>query len=145
MHPSWKCDDLRCVVDHSFCHSSTRRSVADVHRLARSGLALVVGFGLSTIAIEVGHAFQQKEASGVKLGSLDFRKFCEKVYGERASAVSVRPDAFGWRCGATPNGIYASYDIEVNKACTVLYSQTAHAKTYDPAYPYSWECFRGPG
>ena len=116
-----------------------------MHRLTRSGLALVIGFGLSTVAIEVGHAFQQKEASGVKLGILDFRKYCEKTFGERASAVSVRPDALGWRCGAAPNGIYASYDIEVDKACTVLYSQKAHAKSYDASYPYSWECFRGTG
>jgi hypothetical protein len=112
-------------------------------RIARSVLGLLVGFALATAAIGLGRIFQRGSLRGEKLGALDVMKYCEKAYGPRSSAVSIRPDALGWRCGAAPNGLYASYEIDMSKACEVLYHGPAHAESYDTSFAYSWECFRG--
>jgi hypothetical protein len=112
-------------------------------RVARSVLGLLVGFTLATAAIGLGRLFHRGSLNGERLGALDVMRYCEKTYGSRSSAVSVRPDALGWRCGAAPNGLYASYEIDMNNACQVLYHTPAHAQSYDTSFAYSWECFRG--
>jgi hypothetical protein len=114
-----------------------------VRRVVRAAVALVIGFVLSTISIEVGHSIRQRQATGTRLGTLDFRAFCARQYGARAAAVSVQPDVWGWRCGTTQNGLYSSHEINVDAACELQYSPPAKAHTSNTSDPYSWECFRG--
>lgn len=111
-------------------------------QVARAVAALVVGFAIGAMALQV--SARSADPPGTDLGELDFRAYCERVYGERAEAVSMRTDAYGWRCAARPNGLFITYEIVTDDACETLFGDPAYADLADPRGVYGWRCYRGP-
>lgn len=113
-----------------------------MNRVVRAVAALVVGFAIAALALRV--SAQSTDPPGTELGELDFRAYCTEAYGDRAAAVTVRTDAYGWRCAARPNGLFITYEVVTDDACERLFGAPAYAVASDPAWIYSWHCYRGP-
>ncbi len=116
-----------------------------MNRWLRGGLALCAGFVSAFVAIHVAdNNHSSSVVPGTELGDLRPLDYCTAAYGDRATAVQISNDAYGWRCWVTVNGLVTPHEIDYSKACEVLYSPPAYARSYNVDWPYSWQCFRGP-
>lgn len=117
-----------------------------MNRVIRGGLALCFGFGLTLAAIAIAdHGEPAELPAGTVLGSVDFSRYCNSVYGDTATARLNEPlGAYGWRCWTTTNNIIANKDIDVHDACEVAFGSPVYEQTDNINDPYSWRCIRGP-
>lgn len=116
-----------------------------MNRWLHGSLALCAGFISTVVALHLADSTAgSTEAPGTKLGDLMPLDYCTAVYGDRASAVQISDDAYGWRCWVTVNGLLTPHEIDYSKACEVLYKPPAYAESFNVSWPYSWQCFRGP-
>jgi hypothetical protein len=116
-----------------------------MNRWLHGGLALSAGFVSALLAIHVADSGHPSTVvAGTKLGDLKPLDYCTTAYGDRATAVQISNDAYGWRCWVTVNGLVTAHEIDYGTACEVLFSPPAYAQTYNVDLPYSWQCFRGP-
>jgi len=108
-------------------------------RFAASTLALLIGFALGT-ALLTGFNLRP-DPQGDPLGELDFFGYCRTAYAPTTRAVLYDNDAFGWRCQVF-DPLFATLEIDVSAACSLLYDTPALAATGDPGSPYRWGCYR---
>lgn len=111
----------------------------NVRRVSAAAFALVIGFGIGTVAIEAD-GLRTLFRSGELLGTLDMFRFCDTRYGESASASLAGDDAYSWQC-VVRKPIFATKAIDVDDACSEQWGVPARAHTSDPDQPYSWECY----
>jgi hypothetical protein len=120
---------------------TTRRSV----RRAGLGLfAVIFGSGALLLAVRASDSATSVEKAGTLLGPLDLQSYCRRHYGQRAQAVATRIDAYGWQCTYGVNGFLHIQDIDLDQACSSMYSGIAYSVTYDGSVQASWQCLRGP-
>ena len=114
-------------------------------RRAMNGLlALSFGFGASWIAFRTSDFVAADNQRGALLGTPDFRDYCRNQHGDRAEAMHTRTDAHGWHCAYSINGRFRLVEIDVDRACQVLFRGNTYAASWDMNSAYSWQCFRGP-
>lgn len=109
-------------------------------RRVRDGtLALVLGFGLGTAALEAD-GLRTLFRSGDLLGELDMFLYCDERYGKSSAATLGGDDAYSWQC-IVRDPIFVTVRIDVNEACTEQWDVPARGYTADPDQPYSWACY----
>ena len=114
--------------------------------LRRAGLglfAVVFGSGALLLAVRASDSATSVEKAGTLLGPLDLQSYCRHDYGQRAQAVATRIDAYGWQCTYGVNGFLHIQDIDLDRACTTMYSGATYSVTYDGSVQASWQCLRG--
>jgi hypothetical protein len=113
-----------------------------MRRLLTSTLVFAIGFAGATLAAHRSGPVAHR-SNGELLGKVDLTKFCVDRNGDRSLALLVQPTAYGWRCASRPNGIFLASEINYDEACRGQFGKQSFAKTWDAAWPYSWECFYG--
>ena len=114
-----------------------------MRRLITGMFALLLGFGASLAAFQASEFARGEAVQGTKLGDLDFNRYCTTKYGERAEAVLISNDIYGWTCSFRKNEIFAARRVDADAACNALHDGNAYANAYDAHAPTSWQCFRG--
>jgi hypothetical protein len=113
-----------------------------MRRLLTSSLAFIVCFGGAVLAAQRSGP-NVRRTNGELLGKIDLAKSCADRHGDRSVAVLVHPTAYGWRCASRPNGIFLTSEINFDEACHEQFEKLTFARSWDEAWPYSWECFYG--
>ncbi|WP_116999893.1 hypothetical protein [Desertimonas flava] len=107
-------------------------------RIRDGVLALAIGFGLGTAAIEAD-GLRTLFRSGDRLGDVDFFRYCNTRFDDKATASLVGDDASSWRC-VIRDPILNFVNVNVDDACSRQYDVPAKGRFDDPEDPYSWEC-----
>lgn len=110
----------------------------NLRRLRDGALALVIGFGLGTVAIEAD-GLRTLFRAGERLGPLDVFRYCDERWGEDASALVASGDAPGWRC-VVRSPIFNTPSIDLDEACTALWDVPAVARNENGS-PHGWQCY----
>jgi hypothetical protein len=124
--------------------SSRRRppSASAAHRVA---VGAAVAF--SVVSVALGQAAPAHAA--VRVGPIDqvqqLKPWCERQMQVGTILGSASPDnpwnAYSWKCRVA--GYYRTAGIDMNAVCRAYYGGGTRAKTNNPGWAWSWECWRG--
>jgi hypothetical protein len=114
-----------------------------MNRIATGIFALGLGFGATFGAFKMSEYVQTQRKTDERLGSIDFGKYCDGLYGLEATSVNMSNDIYGWVCTYRSNDEFTVVPIDADEACALLYPGDTYAKADDPRVETSWNCFRG--
>ena len=113
-----------------------------MNRWVVSGVALVIGLCGSFAAVSASQPTDGR-TDGDLLGSIDFDRYCDTIYGPRSVPVPDSTQGATWGCAARNNGIFDTFDVDVDEACAQQFGEPSFARSWDMSIPDSWECFYG--
>jgi hypothetical protein len=111
----------------------------------RLGSIFAFVFGLSGSFAAVSASESDGRTVGALLGPIDFARYCTEVYGPQSVAVADSPGGSSWGCAARNNGLFDTFDVDTDDACSLLFGNPTFSRSWDISRPESWECFYGSG
>lgn len=114
-----------------------------MNRYATGIFALGLGFGATFGAFKISEYMQTQQKIDERLGSIDFSKYCNGLFGLGSIPVNMSNDAYGWVCTYRSNDQFTVVKIDADRACALLYPGDTYAKADDPRVENSWICLRG--
>lgn len=113
-----------------------------MNRVARSALALSVGFGGTAAVLRATNATNDAPTEPTVIGPMDVSRYCRSGFGDDAGAVLVGTNEYGWRCATRPNGLFELTEIDFDAACSALYGPGLEARNWEAGNAYAWECIQ---
>ncbi|MEI7618216.1 MAG: hypothetical protein WCK14_06300 [Actinomycetota bacterium] len=114
-----------------------------MNRFVTGTFALGLGFGATFGAFKMSEYVTTRQTKDERLGSIDFGKYCDGLYGHGATSVNMSNDIYGWVCTYRRNEQFSVVKIDADQACALLYPGDTYAKADDPRVETSWNCLRG--
>ena len=115
-----------------------------MNRIGSGIFALGLGFCATFGAFKMSEYVQTQRKPDERLGSIDFGKYCDGLYGLGSTSVNMSNDIYGWVCTYRSNDDeFTVVKIDPEQACTQLYPGDTYAKADDPRVETSWICIRG--
>jgi hypothetical protein len=115
-----------------------------MHRVKR----LVIGLAIAA-SVASGALVEAAPAhAAVNVGPVDqfrhLKPWCERQMQVGTILGSASPDnpwnAYSWKCRVA--GFYRTAGIDMNAVCRAYYGGNTWAKTNNPGWAWSWECWR---
>lgn len=133
------------MVDMTITNSRTGLLPLGSASLAKLLVAVVIT--ISGVGVSIGYAAPAHAA--VEVGPVDqfqhLKPLCERQMRVGTILGSASPDnpwnAYTWKCRAAAN--YRTAGIDMNAVCRNYYGGGAWARTNNPGWAWSWECWRG--
>lgn len=138
------------TVENGPISATTSTSPRHKHHTASFGLAkrLFIAAVTAASVTAAGLGAAAPAYAAVKVGPIDqfqhLKPWCERQMQVGTILGSASPDnpwnAYTWKCRVA--GFFRTAGIDMNAVCRNYYGGNTYARTNNPGWAWSWECWR---